>query len=144
MFLEGSMNLRFTLLMLTFLSCAANLPAQAKCAPLPVLQIFDVRTVLKSTVLTYERAIQGTASIDGKPLRFADVRLYSGHKLFRHETTNAQGDFLLENLPLGRYRLKFKGLGIFDIEVMPPHTMQQSYYSFSRYHGCLDWGLSSD
>jgi hypothetical protein len=144
MWMEGSMNLRLTLLVLMFLSCAGNLPAQTKCAPLPVLQIFDVRTVLKGAVLTYDRAIQGTASIDGNPLRFADVRLYSAHKVVRRATTNAQGDFLLENLPLGRYRLWFRGLGAFDIEVIPTHMTQEVYYNFSRYRGCLDWGFSSD
>lgn len=138
------MNLRFTLLMVMILSCAANLPAQTKCDPLPVLQIDDVRTVLKGNVLTYKRDVQGNASIDGKPLAFADVRLYSAHKLVRHTTTDAKGEFLLENLPLGPYRLRFKGLGTFDIEVIPPRMMQEAYYGFTRYHGCLSWGANSD
>ncbi len=128
---NGCVNLRLTLLLLTMLAFTAKLSAPIKCDPLPVLQVD-------------ERAIHGSASIDGKPLAFADVRLYSAHKLVRHTTTDAQGGFLLENPPLGRYRLRFKGLGTFDIEVIPPHSMQEGYYSFSRYHGCLDWGFSSD
>jgi hypothetical protein len=136
--------MRFTLLMLAFLSCAANVTAQTKCDPLPVLQIDGARFVSRGGVSRYKRVIHGGASIEGKPLAFATVQLYSAHKLFRHTTTDAKGNFLLENPPLGRYRLRFKGLGTFDIEVIPPHTVQEVYYGFTGYHGCLSWGADSD
>jgi hypothetical protein len=104
----------------------------------------DVRTVLNGDVLTADRVIDGSAAQEGKPLSFAEVRLYAGAKLIAQMTTDEQGHFLLENLPLGRFRLSFKGLGTFNIQLDPPKLTQQCFYSFGSYHGCLDWGLTSD
>lgn len=81
---------------------------------------------------------------DGKPLQFAEVRLYSGGKIVQHVSTDEQGRFLLENLSVGRYRLWFKGMGLFTIEVTPPHVMQQAHYGFSSDFGCLGWGAGTN
>jgi hypothetical protein len=122
----------------------SHLATQTKCSPLPTLQISDVRTVRTGDTLTSERVIDGTAFNDGKPLQFAEVRLYLGNKFVYHTITDEQGNLLLENLSVRRYQLLIKGMGTFDVEVTPPRIAQQSHYVFSSNHGCLDWGFSSD
>jgi hypothetical protein len=130
--------------MLASLVVTAPLAAGTNCDPLPTLEISDVRTILIGDSLRKERAIDGTASKDSEPLRFAEVRLYSGKKLVQRTTADEHGHFLLENLLLGRYTLSFEGMGSFSIEVTPPRFSQQSYYDFSSRHGCLSWGETSD
>jgi hypothetical protein len=132
-------NARLAIAMLASLVVTARL-AGTKCDPLPTLQISDVRTTLIGHTLRKDRVIDGTASKDSEPLPFAEVRLNSGKKLVQRTTTDAQGHFLLESIPLGRYSLSFEGMGSFSIEVTPPRFSQQYYYSFSSVHGCLSWG----
>jgi hypothetical protein len=138
------MNARLAVAMLASLVVTVRLGAGTKCDPLPTLQISDVRTTLIGDTLRKDRVIDGTASKDSEPLRFAQVRLSSGKKLVQRTTTDAQGHFLLENLPLGRYTLSFEGVGIFTIEVTPPRFSQQFYYNFSSLHGCLSWGETTN
>jgi Carboxypeptidase regulatory-like domain len=126
------------------LAAAALVAAGPKCDPLPVLQISDVRITVVGDSLRTDRVIDGTVHKEGQPLKFAAVGLYSGRQVVRQTTTDAQGHFLLENLPLGRYTLAFKGLGSFPIEVTPPRTAQQFFYGFGTFHGCLDWGMNTD
>jgi len=138
------MNLRLTVLMPMALLVTSRLAAATGCAPLPTLQISDVRTTLVGDTLRVDRAIDGTASKDSEPLRFAKVRLYVGTKLVQRTTTDAHGHFLLENLAPGRYILSFVGMGRFSIEVTPPRFSQQFYYGFGSVHGCLNWGFNTD
>jgi hypothetical protein len=126
------------------LAAAALVEAGPKCDPLPVLQIFDVRTTVVGDSVKTDRVIDGTATKDFEPLRFVLVRLYAGKKVVRQSTTDAQGHFVLENLPLGRYTLSFQIMGNFRIEVTPPRFPQQDFYEFSSIHGCLGWGFNSD
>jgi len=128
------------LLTLALLAATPQLAARTKCEPPPLLRVADVRTVQSGGTLRSERAIEGKVTKDGKPLPFAEVRLISGDKLVQHTTTDRQGRFLLENPSLGRYRLWFKGVGAFDVEVTPPHFMQQAFYGFRSDAGCLGWG----
>jgi len=88
--------------------------------------------------------MEGSATKDGRPLGLAQVRLYAAGKLIRNTTTDKEGHFTLLNLPLGHYRLMFKGLGSFDVEVAPPLILQNFFYGFGRSHGCLDWGADSN
>jgi hypothetical protein len=106
--------------------------------------MFDVHTVLEGDTLSADRVIDGTASEDGQPLRLAAVRLYSGQKLVRQSTTDGHGHFLLENLSIGHYGLSFRGLGVFDIQIVRPHIVQQVFYFFSSDKGCLSWGFNTD
>ena len=126
------------------LAAAALVAAGPKCDPLAVLQISDVRITVVGDSVRTDRVIDGTVLKEGQPLKFAAVGLYSGRKVVRQTTTDAQGHFLLENLPLGRYTLAFKGLGSFPIEVTPPRIPQQFFYGFGSLHGCLSWGFSTD
>ena len=123
---------------------AAQVAARPKCDPLPVLQIDDVRTTVVGDSVSTDRVIDGTVLKEGQPLRFVAVRLYSGRRVVRQTMTDAQGHFLLENLPLGRYALSFQLLGRFQIDVTPPHLSQQAFYGFSSFHGCLSWGMNTD
>jgi hypothetical protein len=138
------MNSSLAVAVLASLVVTARLPAGTKCDPLPILQISDVRTTLIGDTLKKDRVIDGTASKDSEPLRFVEVRLNSGKKLVQRTTTDAQGHFLLDKLPLGRYTLSFEGLGSFRIEVTPPRFSQQFYYNFSSRQGCLSWGETSN
>jgi Carboxypeptidase regulatory-like domain len=138
------MNIRLPLLMLTALVVTSRLAAAPGCDPLPTLQISDVRTTLTGDSLREDRVIDGTASKDSEPLRFAKVRLYAEKNLVQRTTTDAHGHFLLENLAPGGYTLSFEGMGRFSIEVTAPRFFQQSYYGFSSLHGCLSWGVNTD
>ena len=134
----------FSSLVLALLATTAQLAVRAKCPPPATVQIHDGRTVRKGDALVWERSIEGTAIKDEGPLQHADVRLYSGNKLVRHTAADERGHFLLKDLSLGHYRLTFKGLGAFEIDLVPPHIPQQEYYTFSNYHGCLSVSFSAD
>ena len=138
------MTIRIAASALFSLVVAAHVAAGPKCDPLPILQIDDVRTTIEGDSVRTDRVIDGTVLKEGQPLRFIAVRLYSARKVVRQTTTDAQGHFLLENLPLGRYALSFQGLGRFQIEVTPPHLSQQAFYGFGSLHGCLSWGMNTD
>jgi hypothetical protein len=118
--------------------------AQAKCSSPATVSISDVRVTRAGDTLRSDRVIDGKALKDGKPLQFAEVRLYSGGKIVQRSGTDEQGRFLLENLSEGRYRLWFKGMGVFTIEVTPTHMTQQAQYGFSSDHGCLGWGADTN
>jgi hypothetical protein len=138
------MNIRFTVLMPMALLVTSSLAAATGCDPLPTLQISDVRTTLIGGILREDRVIDGTASKDSEPLRFAKVRLYAGKKLVQRTTTDLHGHFLLENLAPGRYTLSLEGMGRFSIEVTAPRFSQQFYYGFGSLRGCLSWGFNTD
>jgi hypothetical protein len=138
------MLIPFTATMLLFLAVTVHWARAANCDPLPVVPIAGVRTTLVGDHVRTDRVLDGTASIEELPLVFAEVRLYSGKKLVQVTATDAQGHFLLEDLPLGRYTLTLENLGSFRIEVTRRHFPQQVYYGFSKYHGCLGWGADSD
>jgi hypothetical protein len=120
------------------------LAAQPACAPLPTLLVQGVHSVKNGDTLTFDRAIEGVATKDGKPLALAQVRLYSAGKLIRRVTTDKQGHFTLDNLSLRRYRLSFEGLGSFAVEVKPPKFVQQFSYGFGSINGCPSWGADSN
>jgi hypothetical protein len=134
----------FSPLLLALLAITAPSAAQSKCSPPPTVEVHGGQTVLKGDVLVWQRSIEGTAIKDEGPLQHANVRLYSGNKLVGHTATDKEGHFLLKDLSLGHYRLSFKGLGAFEIDLLPPHMAQQEYYTFSRYHGCLSVSFSAD
>jgi hypothetical protein len=121
-----------------------------KCDPLPTMKINDARITRVGNTWKVNRVIEGTASKDSEPLQFAKVELYSGEvprhsvdDVFRHTMTDFQGYFLLENLPEGRYTLRFEGMGSFQIEVTA-RISQQAHYGFSSNRGCLSWGANKD
>lgn len=140
------MKKRFAILVLAALAWAfsAAQTAQTKCSSPPTVRVSDVRVTRAGDTLRSDRVIDGKALKDGKPLQFAEVRLYSGQKILQRASTDEQGRFLLENLSMGRYRLWFEGMGAFTIEVTPPHIMRQAHYGFSSDHVCLDWGADTN
>lgn len=141
------MKKRLALLILAALAPAfpvAAQTAQTKCSSPPTVRVFDVRVTRADDTLRSDRVIDGKASKDGRPLQFAQVRLYFGGKIVQHVSTDEQGRFLVENLSVGRYRLWFKGMGTFKIAVTPPRMMQQAHYGFSSDHGCLDWSADAN
>jgi hypothetical protein len=137
--------MRFSSLLFALLATTAQLAARTECPSPATVHIYGGRTALKGHALGWERSIEGTAIKDEGPLRHADVRLYAGNKLVRHTATDERGHFLLKDLSLGHYRLSFKGLGAFEIDLLPPQMPQlEYYYTFSNYHGCLSVGFSAD
>lgn len=137
-------KMRFSSLLLALLTTTGQLAARTECPQPATVQIYGGRAMRKGDALVWERSIEGTANTGEGQLRHADVRLYSGYKLVRHTATDERGHFLLKDLSLGNYRLSFKGLGAFAIDLLPPHIPQQEYYTFSNYHGCLSVGFSAD
>jgi hypothetical protein len=143
--LECSIHMkRFSLLAFVCFVVSAPLASQPKCSAPPAVVVFDVRAVRNNDTLVGDRAIEGSASKEGRPLDLTQVRLYSDGKLVRSAVTDKRGHFLLANLPVGHFRLTFRGLGAFDVEVLPPHMAQQAFYGFSRTGGCLSWGMDTN
>jgi len=109
---------------------------EQKCEQPPALTIFDR--------LSGERIVDGTAFKDGQPLQFANVHLYSTRRVVLKAKTDSQGHFLLRGVPTGSYRLAFKGMGKFKVDVVPPRTQQGFFYRFDSIHGCLSWGFNTN
>ncbi|MGA8212002.1 MAG: carboxypeptidase-like regulatory domain-containing protein [Candidatus Sulfotelmatobacter sp.] len=138
------MNLRSALSLSMLIAVPTFLAAQHKCTQSAPITISDSHTLIRGTRGLAERVIEGDAFKDYSPLQFADVRLYSGNKLVKSTRTDAHGHFLLESIPIGRYRLSFGHMGTFDVNLTAPHFTQQFHYDFESNHGCLDWGADSD
>jgi hypothetical protein len=92
--------------------------------------------------------IEGTAYTGEEPLRFAQISLYSRHKLMRRVATDAESRFTIDHLSPGIYRLYIQRLGSFDVTVATTaveNLKQRRYYNFGRStNGCLHWGFSTN
>jgi hypothetical protein len=116
--------------------------AEQKCEQPPALTIFD--RLRAGTGLSGERMVDGTAFKDEQPLQFANVHLSSNRRVVLKAKTDSQGHFLLRGIRPGSYRLAFKGMGKFKVDVVPPRTQQAFFYTFSSNHGCLSWGFNTN
>jgi hypothetical protein len=136
---------RFFLLALVLIVGAAPLMSQTKCGSPPAVTVSDVHFARGGGTLTTDRAIDGAASREGRPLAKAPVRLYEDGKVIRTTVTDEHGRFLLDHLRVGHFRLVILGVSAFDVEVTPPHMAQQALYTFFQTHdGCPAWGADSN
>jgi hypothetical protein len=120
-----------------FASIAApGVAQQQPCSPPPALVVHG------------DFVIEGAAYTGEQPLRFAQVSLYSRHKLVRRVATDAESRFTIVHLSPGIYRLYIQRLGSFDIKVATTaveNLKQRRYYNFGRStNGCLHWGFSTN
>lgn len=81
---------------------------------------------------------------DNEPLQLADVQLYSNRRIVLTTKTDSHGHFVLRGIRPGNYKLAFKGMGEFEVDVVQPQIGQGFFYRFSSDYGCLGVGFTTN